>query len=417
MISQFRHRGGLTRVELLVVSAIIAVSLALLLPAVMRARESYLRAQCQDNLKQIGQAAHNYQSDYNCLPPGYLATLPKFMTPGSKWENYYGPLDGQGIGVLVYLLPYLGHDDIHRQLVDPAAPPGKSNATLFDVKSRGYLDNPPGSLGPPSNGLGPSDWINSPINCALAARRIKVFLCPAAQNEPNDATYGLGALQEIEINRLPAERSTQAQYFFPPPYTPDHGYPSGPFGVTNYLGCAGARGILGDDDNLSGVALTGLGAPPLDKWSLFGGLLDNRSKISLARIPDGTSNTLMFGEVVGDSGLPNLSLPESNNGRVVAMFTWMGTGASTTVAGLGGPKTFYWGQFSSAHREVVNFCYADGSVHGLFRYDCLEAWRANHPSAPNVATAEGSLDQTWYTLQLMAGEHDGQYPGYRGGEK
>jgi prepilin-type N-terminal cleavage/methylation domain-containing protein/prepilin-type processing-associated H-X9-DG protein len=81
-----RKRPGFTLIELLVVIAIIAVLIALLLPAVQAAREAARRAQCVNNLKQIGLALHNYLSSINTFPPGRFNT--HIAGNGNVWGGF-----------------------------------------------------------------------------------------------------------------------------------------------------------------------------------------------------------------------------------------------------------------------------------------------------------------------------------------
>jgi prepilin-type N-terminal cleavage/methylation domain-containing protein/prepilin-type processing-associated H-X9-DG protein len=104
---------GFTLVELLVVITIIGILIALLLPAVQAAREAARRMQCQNNLKQIALALHNYESSYGVLPPGGLA-LSSGGSYGTSWW--------------VRILPYVEADNV---------------AARYDYSQGGWLGSNP----------------------------------------------------------------------------------------------------------------------------------------------------------------------------------------------------------------------------------------------------------------------------------
>ena len=134
------RRLGFTLIELLVVIAIIGLLMALLLPAIQRVREASNKMRCGNNLKQLGIAAHNYENDRQALPPG---------------------TDDQGVGCLVFLLPYMELDSQFR---------------LFQFRpqtySLWYLDP---LNRPPSTG---STTVPRPPNIYGAEGNFPIFRCP-----------------------------------------------------------------------------------------------------------------------------------------------------------------------------------------------------------------------------------------------
>jgi prepilin-type N-terminal cleavage/methylation domain-containing protein/prepilin-type processing-associated H-X9-DG protein len=192
-------RRGFTLIELLVVIAIIAILVGLLLPAVQKVREAASRTKCQNNLKQIGLAMHNYEGANGKLPPRGTS-----LTPAHGWATM--------------LLPYLEQSALASQI--------RRDVPWYD-----------------------------PANKDAIATQIPLLQCPATLN-PNRTTTGV-------VNGV---TFTAAD--------------------TDYAVCGGINPV---------VMQNGLIPANTSRWGVF--VLDVGTKIT--DIPDGTSNTLMVGEIAG----------------------------------------------------------------------------------------------------------------------
>ena len=103
-----RYRRGFSLVEILVVIAVIGTLLAMLLPAIQMAREASRRMACQNNLKQLGIALHNYANVNQCFPPGSESRM-YAAAPSTPYSFYRW-------SALAHLLPYLEQASAYKAL-------------------------------------------------------------------------------------------------------------------------------------------------------------------------------------------------------------------------------------------------------------------------------------------------------------
>jgi prepilin-type N-terminal cleavage/methylation domain-containing protein/prepilin-type processing-associated H-X9-DG protein len=128
-----RSPQGFTLIELLVVIAIIAILIALLVPAVQSVREAAARAQCANNLKQIGIAVHAISDVMKYLPP---AAAPDGWTATTHAAP---PYNGYNWTCLAWLLPYIEQQDLYKELTKGSSPPGLYCGGKYDVAVATYL--------------------------------------------------------------------------------------------------------------------------------------------------------------------------------------------------------------------------------------------------------------------------------------
>jgi prepilin-type N-terminal cleavage/methylation domain-containing protein/prepilin-type processing-associated H-X9-DG protein len=322
---RFWRRPGFTLIELLVVIAIIAILIGLLLPAVQKVREAAARMQCQNNLKQVGLAIHNFHDTF-----GY------FPTSGSDWHHgvsynaggtaYNGDL--QTAGWLYQILPYIEQENMFRLTDATAGNRVALGPPLFqagDFMTRVDLDT--GPRGGPLSNTGP----------------VKIYFCPS---------------------RRPAQlydgwRRVKSDYaaVVPGPRVPLQGWET-------------PENTFWDQGTRYGIISRGLeGDPPTRKVA----------KITMTAISDGTSNTMAIAEkFVSTVDYGNWAFSEDkgafhgfDNGyarSTVNNPSYFAPGNPARDAAIpdsganGSPGWRSAFVFGSAHPSGINAVFGDGSV-------------------------------------------------------
>jgi prepilin-type N-terminal cleavage/methylation domain-containing protein/prepilin-type processing-associated H-X9-DG protein len=316
-----RIRHGFTLIELLVVIAIIAVLIALLLPAVQSAREAARRAQCVNNMKQLGLACHNYHQTYNTFPAN-LYLHPCYATNTYYWNNS---------SWIVFLLPSMEQQPLY-------------NSINFSFMWGTYqICNWGQGLGLP-NSTARQTVINS-------------LLCPTDPSPPTDLNNsdevwsqlaaGTSYVGNVGDNCLGCGNANAGQQIF----CASVGY-----------NCRGSQ--LGDPQNPTTFPIqpsTGTGIFWRQDWG-----------VPIQQITDGTSNTFLAGEQIqmvmlwnewceANATVGSTALPLNYIGPGLAIQQGLGSVVIATGASDVGDWP-HWYSFRSMHPGGGNFAFCDGSV-------------------------------------------------------
>ncbi len=332
-----RSRRGFTLIELLVVIAIIAVLIALLLPAVQAAREAARRAQCVNNIKQLGLAVHNYESGNSCLPVGRIYG----PRPGKPATDFPTIFAAQNTPWFVLMLPFIEQGNL-------------ANTFNYALGSEGNASPLP---------------LGFFANSTVAFTKISTFQCPSDRQ------------MTFQVNPGYAGGALSAPIF-------TKGNIAACWGNTNWgqsnEGTYGAQYLK----------------------SAFG-----HTPITIANFTDGTSNSLLTGEVLQG---------ETNDIRG-CMWSTVPGGASFMTRFTPNGQIDYLNQSTGGPGDYLNnspglFCvnqpgFGLPCVPGASDQQAFAGSRSKHAGGVNVGMADGSVRfikssiaaKTWIALGSISG--------------
>lgn len=328
-----KPRRAFTLIELLVVIAIIAILIGLLLPAIQKVRETSSRMTCANNMKQLALATLNFEGTFRKLPLGKHGAASTTQTLAIGTQS----------GVLVQILPYIEQENLFK-----------------GFKPELYTAN---------SNTGSVSWLNfdAPNTYSLARTKIKMFLCPS--DDPYAVEGSSTSNVVCFIDPRGGITGTVVSQF-----TASGGIP----GLTNYVPNAGT---LGRFPVLFPSAI-------LDYYAAHEGVFVPNEQFAITNITDGTSNTLLFGEYIGNN----------SNGQRSYSMSWMGASGFPMNYTFNNSATQMHFSLNSAHTGVANLVMVDGSVRAIAK---------NFATPATSALVLSKGEPRWSALQSAAGKTDG----------